>query len=67
MLCFGFVQLDKSNHGVGSFEKFRIFTSHYELGETCLRILILYDTSSVNRNTEKVAKAISGVLKEKRV
>ena len=30
-----------------------------------MKILIVYDTSSVNRNTEKVAKAISEILKEK--
>jgi flavodoxin len=30
-----------------------------------LKILIVYDTTSVNRNTEKVAKTISEVLKEK--
>lgn len=34
--------------------------------ENCLKILVVYDTGSVNRNTEKVAKAISEVLKEKR-
>jgi flavorubredoxin len=33
--------------------------------EDCLKILVVYDTASVNRNTEKVAKAISEVLKEK--
>jgi menaquinone-dependent protoporphyrinogen IX oxidase len=33
--------------------------------ECHLRVLIAYDTTSVNRNTEKVAKAISEVLKEK--
>lgn len=30
-----------------------------------MKILVVYDTTSVNRNTEKVAKAISEVLKEK--
>jgi len=30
-----------------------------------MRILIVYDTTSVNRNTEKVAKTINKVLKEK--
>jgi flavorubredoxin len=30
-----------------------------------LKILVLYDTSSANRNTEKVAKAMSEVLREK--
>ncbi len=30
-----------------------------------MKILILYDTGSVNKNTEKVAKAMSEVLKEK--
>lgn len=30
-----------------------------------MKILIVYDTTTVNRNTEKVAKAISEVLKEK--
>jgi flavodoxin len=30
-----------------------------------LKILIAYDTGSVNRNTEKVAKALSKVLREK--
>jgi flavodoxin len=30
-----------------------------------MKILIVYDTTSVNRNTEKVAKAVSDVLKEK--
>jgi len=30
-----------------------------------LKILVLYDTGSVNRNTEKVAKEMSEVLKEK--
>jgi flavodoxin len=30
-----------------------------------LKVLVVYDTTSVNRNTEKVAKAISEVLKEK--
>jgi flavodoxin len=30
-----------------------------------LKILVVYDTGSVNRNTEKVAKAMSEVLKEK--
>jgi len=33
--------------------------------ENCLKILVVYDTSSVIRNTEKVAKAMSEVLKEK--
>jgi flavodoxin len=33
--------------------------------ENGLRILIVYDTGSVNRNTEKVAKVMSEVLKEK--
>lgn len=31
-----------------------------------MKILVVYDTTSVNRNTEKVAKAMSEVLKEKR-
>jgi flavodoxin len=35
------------------------------LGETGLKVLVVYDTTSVNRNTEKVAKALSEVLKEK--
>ena len=30
-----------------------------------MRILIVYDTGSVNRNTEKVAKAMSEILHEK--
>jgi len=30
-----------------------------------LKVLIVYDTTSANRNTEKVAKAITEVLKEK--
>ena len=30
-----------------------------------MKILIVYDTGSVNKNTEKVAKAMSEVLKEK--
>lgn len=30
-----------------------------------MKVLVVYDTSSVNRNTEKVAKAISAVLEEK--
>jgi flavodoxin len=30
-----------------------------------LKILVVYDTESVNRNTERVANAISEVLKEK--
>lgn len=30
-----------------------------------MKILVVYDTTSVNRNTEKVAKAMSEVLKEK--
>jgi flavodoxin len=30
-----------------------------------LKVLVVYDTTSVNRNTEKVAKAIGEVLKEK--
>lgn len=30
-----------------------------------MKVLVVYDTTSVNRNTEKVAKAISEVLKEK--
>jgi flavodoxin len=30
-----------------------------------LKVLIVYDTASVNRNTEKVANAITEVLKEK--
>jgi flavodoxin len=30
-----------------------------------MKILIIYDTASVNRNTDKVAKAMSEVLKEK--
>lgn len=34
-------------------------------GECHLKVLIVYDTASVNRNTERVAKAISEVLKEK--
>lgn len=33
--------------------------------ENCLRILVVYDTVSANRITEKVAKAISEVLKER--
>jgi flavorubredoxin len=33
--------------------------------ENDLKILVPYDTASVNRNTEKIAKAISEVLKEK--
>jgi flavorubredoxin len=33
--------------------------------ENCMKILVVYDTGSVNRNTEKVAKVISEVLKEK--
>jgi flavodoxin len=33
--------------------------------ENCLRILIVYDTGSVNRNTEKVVKVMSEVLTEK--
>lgn len=33
--------------------------------ENCLKILIVYDTSSVIRNTEKVAKTMSETLKEK--
>lgn len=32
-----------------------------------MKILVVYDTTTVNRNTEKVAKAISEVLKEKGV
>ena len=35
------------------------------MGSSHLKILVVYDTVSVNRNTEKVAKAISDVLKEK--
>lgn len=35
------------------------------VGESHLKVLVVYDTTSVNRNTEKVAKAISEVLKEK--
>jgi flavodoxin len=31
----------------------------------CLKILVLYDTSSANRNTEKVARGMSEALKEK--
>jgi len=30
-----------------------------------MKILVIYDTVSVNRNTDKVAKAMSEVLKEK--
>lgn len=30
-----------------------------------MKVLVVYDTTSVNRNTEKVAEAISEVLKEK--
>ena len=30
-----------------------------------MKVLVVYDTTSVNRNTEKVAKAMSEVLKEK--
>lgn len=30
-----------------------------------MKILVVYDTNSANRNTEKVAKAMSEVLKEK--
>jgi flavorubredoxin len=33
--------------------------------ECHLKVLIVYDTTSVNRNTEKVAKAVGEVLKEK--
>ena len=33
--------------------------------EDCLKILVVYDTVSMKRNTEKVAQAISDVLKEK--
>ena len=36
-----------------------------ELEENCLKVLIVYDTSSMNRNTEKVAKTMSEVLKQK--
>jgi flavodoxin len=32
---------------------------------SCLKILVVYDTVSVNRNTEKVAETLCGVLKEK--
>jgi flavodoxin len=32
-----------------------------------LKILVVYDTNSVNRNTEKVAKAMSEILKGKRL
>jgi flavodoxin len=35
------------------------------MGRVRLKVLIVYDTQSVNRNTEKVAKAIGEVLKEK--
>jgi flavodoxin len=30
-----------------------------------MKVLVVYDTTSANRNTEKVAKAIDGVLREK--
>jgi len=41
--------------------------SHHHLihEENCLKILIVYDTTSAKRNTEKVAQAISEVLKAK--
>jgi len=34
-------------------------------GEDCLKILVVYDTTSVKRNTERVAVALSEVLKAK--
>ena len=48
-----------------SFEKFKSFATHQKLRRIAMKILIVYDTSSVNKNTEKVAKAINEVLKEK--
>jgi flavodoxin len=33
--------------------------------EKCLKVLVVYDTGSVNRNTERVAKAMREVLKAK--
>jgi flavodoxin len=33
--------------------------------ENCVKILVMYDTASATRSTEKVAKAMSEVLKEK--
>jgi flavodoxin len=47
------------------FEKIQKLFGWLETEENCLKVLIVYDTYSVNRNTEKVAKAISEVLREK--
>jgi flavodoxin len=47
-----------------TFEKLKSFGS-LRAEENYLKILVVYDTVSVNRNTEKVAKAMSEVLKGK--
>jgi flavodoxin len=48
-----------------SFERFKKACAPARAEENRLKILIAYDTSSVNRNTEKVARAMSEVLQEK--
>jgi flavodoxin len=48
-----------------SFERFKKVCDPVRAEENCLKILIVYDTSSVNRNTEKVARAMSEVLQGK--
>jgi flavorubredoxin len=53
------------NLTVSAFEKLKKSTPYWEGRENCLKILVVYDTGSANRNTEKVAQAMSEVLKEK--
>jgi flavodoxin len=47
------------------YEKVKSEWQTLAIWECPLKILIVYDTTSVNRNTEKVAKEIAEVLKEK--
>ena len=49
----------------GRFRKTQKLRDSLRNEENCLKILVVYDSVSVNRNTEKVAKAMSEVLKEK--
>jgi flavorubredoxin len=45
--------------------RLKIVSSQFMVEENSLKVLVVYDTSSVNRNTEKVAKTVGEVLKEK--
>lgn len=47
------------------FRKAQKLRDSLRIEEDCLKILVVYDTTTVRRNTEKVAKVMSDVLKEK--